>query len=70
MLAAKDEYINEASNTIFQLSAEEQICKRCRDREEYYLDMRAHERELENRNKQLRALLKEHGIDIPLQDKK
>lgn len=143
MLAAKDEYINEASNTIFRLSAEDQICKRCRDREEYYLDMRAHERELDNRkkiieennkiiaesnkviakdkkiiaenkkiiaenekviaenekviaenekviaenekvfaenekviaekdneNKQLRALLKEHGIDIPLQYKK
>ncbi|MCM1386143.1 MAG: hypothetical protein NC231_02350, partial [Bacillus sp. (in: Bacteria)] len=29
-----------------QLSAEEQILKRCRDREEYYLDLRAYEREV------------------------
>ncbi|MCM1252836.1 MAG: Rpn family recombination-promoting nuclease/putative transposase [Clostridium sp.] len=46
MLAAKDPYINEASKTIFQLSAEEQILKRCRDREEYCLDIRAYEREI------------------------
>ena len=47
MLADKDQYINEASKTIFQLSADEQIRKRCLDREEYYLDMRAYEREVE-----------------------
>lgn len=46
MLASKDPYINEASKTIFQLSAEDQIRKRCRDREEYYLDLRAYEREI------------------------
>ena len=47
MLSAKDKYIDEASKTIFQLSADEQIRKRCLDREEYYLDMRAYEREVE-----------------------
>ena len=46
MLADKDQYIDEASKTIFQLSADEQIRKRCLDREEYYLDMRAYEREV------------------------
>ncbi|MCM1388694.1 MAG: hypothetical protein NC231_15310, partial [Bacillus sp. (in: Bacteria)] len=51
MLAAKDQYINEASKTIFQLSAEEQILKRCRDREEYYLDIRAYEREVAENKK-------------------
>ncbi|MCM1252105.1 MAG: hypothetical protein NC321_04730 [Clostridium sp.] len=51
MLAAKDPYINEASKTIFQLSAEEQILKRCRDREEYYLDIRAYEREIAENKK-------------------
>lgn len=40
MLAAKDEYLNEAAETIFELSSDEQIRKRCRDREEYYQDMR------------------------------
>ncbi|MCM1253570.1 MAG: Rpn family recombination-promoting nuclease/putative transposase [Clostridium sp.] len=53
MLAAKDPYINEASKTIFQLSAEEQILKRCRDREEYYLDLRAYEREVAENKKML-----------------
>ncbi len=36
MLASKNEYINEASNTMLRLSAEEDIRKRCQDREEYY----------------------------------
>ena len=51
MLAEKDQYIDEASKTIFQLSADEQIRKRCLDREEYYLDMRAYEREVANSKK-------------------
>ena len=44
MLASKDKYLYEASNTIFQLSADEQIRKQCRDREEYYQDLRNYER--------------------------
>ena len=44
MLAEKDEYLGEASKTMFQLSADEQIKKRCRDREEYYQDLRNYER--------------------------
>ncbi len=51
MLAEKDQYIDEASRTIFQLSADEQIRKRCLDREEYYLDLRAYEREVANSKK-------------------
>ena len=47
MLAAKDQYIDEASKTIFRLSADEQIRKRCLDREEYYLDKMAMERTVE-----------------------
>ncbi|MCM1254262.1 MAG: PD-(D/E)XK nuclease family transposase, partial [Clostridium sp.] len=53
MLAAKDQYINEASKTIFQLSAADQILKRCRDREEYYLDLRAYEREVAESKKMI-----------------
>lgn len=44
MLASKNEYLSEASNTIFKLSADEQIRKQCRDREEYYQDLRNYER--------------------------
>lgn len=51
MLASKNEYLNEASKTIFQLSADEQIRKRCRDREEYYQDLRNYEREMEKMRK-------------------
>ncbi len=47
MLAAKDQYIDEASKTIYRLSTDEQIRKRCLDREEYYLDKMAMERTIE-----------------------
>lgn len=43
MLASKDEYLNEAAETIFRLSADERIRKRCRDREEYYEDLHNYE---------------------------
>ena len=46
MLAYKDEYLNEASNTIFRLNADEQIRKQCLDREEYYQDLRNYEKAL------------------------
>lgn len=44
MLASANKYLDEASKTIFQLSADEQIRKRCRDREEYYQDLANYER--------------------------
>lgn len=59
MLAAKNPYINEASNTIFQLSANEQIQKRCRDREEYYLDIRSYERCIAQKDAEIASLASE-----------
>ncbi len=47
MLASKDEYLQEASETIFRLSADDLVRKRCRDREEYYQDLRNYERKIE-----------------------
>jgi len=44
MLASENNYINEASNTMFRLSAEEDIRKRCQDREEYYREIRTYKR--------------------------
>ncbi len=44
MLASKNDYINEASNTMLWLSAEEDIRKRCQDREEYYREIRTYKR--------------------------
>ncbi len=42
MLACENDYINKASNTMLWLSAEEDIRKRCQDREEYYRDIRTY----------------------------
>lgn len=44
MLASENESIAEAAKTMFELSADEQIRKRCRDREEYYQDLKNYER--------------------------
>lgn len=64
MLASKNEYLDEASKTIFQLSADEQIRKRCRDREEYYQDIRNYERE----NERLRKIVDESNEALAEKD--
>ncbi|MDE7340347.1 MAG: Rpn family recombination-promoting nuclease/putative transposase [Lachnospiraceae bacterium] len=43
MLASKNNYFNEASNTMIQLSAKDEICDRCRDRAEYDRTIRTYE---------------------------
>lgn len=52
MIASKDEYLKEAAQTIFRMSAEDEIRKRCRDREEYYQDLRNYERKIEQDRKE------------------
>ena len=47
MLASTNEYFQEASDTIFRMSADDLVRKRCRDREEYYQDLRNYERKIE-----------------------
>ena len=47
MLASKDEYLQEASETMCRMSADDLVRKRCRDREEYYQDLRNYERKIE-----------------------
>ncbi|MCM1038827.1 MAG: hypothetical protein NC434_05835 [Ruminococcus sp.] len=49
-LAAKNEYLQEASKTMFELSADEQIRKQCLDREEYYQDLRNYEKAIIERD--------------------
>ncbi len=44
MLASENNDIAEASNTMFRLSAEESIRKRCLDREEYYREIRTYKK--------------------------
>lgn len=40
-MATQNEYLHEASETIFTLSSDELVRKRCLDREAYYIDMKA-----------------------------
>lgn len=47
MIAAKDKDIEEAAKTLFQFCTDEQVRKLCRDREEYYQDIRSYEHEIE-----------------------
>ncbi len=64
MLAGKDEYIQEAAETIFQLSADELVRKRCRDREEYYQDLRNYERAIAEQEEKIERDRIEHEQDL------
>lgn len=78
MTAEKNEYMQEASKTIFQLSADELVRKRCRDREEYYDDIRSYqhalakqEQELKEKDKELqenRKVLQENKKELQERD--
>ena len=44
MLAEKNEYLKETAQTVFRMSAQEEVIKRCRDREDYYADLRSYQK--------------------------
>lgn len=50
MLAKQDEFIKEASATIYQLSQEEQVRLQCEAREDYYRRQRTIQHTIENQN--------------------
>ena len=58
MLAAKDENMREAAKSIFVYNTEEQIRKMCRDREEYYQDLRNYERAISDREQTISSYKK------------
>ncbi len=60
MLASKNDSIREASDTIFLLSAETNIRKRCLDREEYYRDIRTYNKIIAEKD----ALIQELRTEI------
>ena len=68
MLAAKDEYLQEAAETIFQLSADELVRKRCREREEYYQDLRNYEKAIAEREQKIERDRIEHEQAIAERD--
>lgn len=45
MLADKNEYIHEASESIFKMTADDLVLKRCRDREDYIADIASYQHE-------------------------
>lgn len=53
MLSTKNEYLNQASNTIFKLSADDLIRKRCLDREDYYSDIESYKDEVSKLQQEL-----------------
>lgn len=50
MLSQKDEFINDASSTVYQLSQEEKIRLQCEAREDYYRRQNYVEEELSSKN--------------------
>lgn len=67
MIAEKDKDIEEAARSLFQFCTDEQVRKLCRDREEYYQDLRNYEREIERMKKVIAE--KEVEMDIALLEK-
>lgn len=59
MIAEKNEYLKEASKTMFQMSADELVRKRCRDREEYYQDLQNYERVIAEKDRRYEQALAE-----------
>lgn len=64
MLASKNEYLQEASETIFRMSADDLIRKQCRDREEYYQDLRNYERVIAEKEQKIERDRIEHEQDL------
>lgn len=66
-MAATNEYLQEASKSIFQFNTDEQIRKMCRDRVEYYQDIHNYERAIAQRDTviaELQATIAEQNTTI------
>ncbi len=63
MLASTNEYLQEAAETIFRMSADDLIRKRCREREEYYQDLRNYERAIAEKDEKIQRDRIEHEQD-------
>lgn len=75
MLTKKNEYIDEAASTIYQLTQDEKIRMQCEAREDYYRTQRGWQRMLKEKDtiiqeqklgyEELLAWAKEHGYEKP-----
>lgn len=55
-VATQNEYLQEASETIFTLSSDELVRKRCLDREAYYIDMKAMQADVKAMQEDVKAM--------------
>lgn len=61
-MAAQNEYLQEASETIFTLSSDELVRKRCLDREAYYIDMKAMQEDIAEEKEKVAKLQAELAL--------
>lgn len=59
MLVSDNEYLCEAAETVYRMNADAQIRKQCRDREEYYQDLRSYERAVGERDSAIESYKRE-----------
>lgn len=59
MLAQKNEYLQEASETVYKLTQEEEIRLQCEAREDYYHRMHGIQRKFEQQGAEFKAVKKE-----------
>ncbi len=64
MIASKNEYLTEAAQTMFCMSEDDLVYKRCLDREEYYQDLRSYERAIEESERKREQDRLEHEEDL------
>lgn len=70
MLASKDEYLQEAAEAIFRMSADDMVRKQCREREEYYQDLRNYERKMKRDRVEYEQDLRKYERVIAEKEKK
>ncbi len=63
-MAQQNEYLQEASRSIFQFNTDEQMRKLCRDRVEYYQDLRNYERYIKQQDSVIAKLTVEKDAAI------
>ena len=63
-MAQQNEYLQEASRSIFQFNTDEQMRKLCRDRVEYYQDLRNYERYIKQQDSVIAKLTVEKDATI------
>ena len=68
MIASNDDYLKEASNTLYLLNEDFNIRERCRNRIEYYSVLDRYESMIERKDAEIRQLRAEQDSEIAQKD--